>query len=479
MNSSTTNYQPKLSQCCQPTTEFERFVLAVQEENKLGFSRKLNKDKNTFIPCPISLTPWKMSTKNFSLATETAKALSSILTSLEQTPEKLIELLADFNDQNSLLYHFKQILLRQKFDNVKIAAQNLNLSRFDFMLNSNQQWKLIESNTIAAGMGPFSEKLGRLYSDLMPQKKRDLLVSPSIETQASVMYQAAASNRGKTLPVIIFVVEENEDNIHDQNFLISALEAKGAKVTRLTLNELSTRLTANGQYLQLDSSDVVDLIYYRTGYNIEDYYTENLKDAKTLIRFRVWTEQHHVIVSPSIAHQISSSKWVQAKLSSYSKEAIYSSFNLSAQQSELAYQSLNSRFLSLDNFDQVNHALASGKWLLKSQGEGGGNIRTKIERDEKFDDYKESSILMEKIQSISRDNVCRMNKQKLECGLTATSELGIFVFGDNHRYGGYLARSKPSNEIEAGIHSGDGFVDLISLRSINDHTKTTHLEINR
>ena len=463
MNSSTTHYEENSNQCCNPATEFESFAFAIQKKNRLGFSRKLKQNDKSFVPCPISLTPWKMSVDEFSLASETAKVLSLVLTSLEKAPVKLIDLLFDFNDQSSLLYSLKQVLIEQESNGTKSLARNLNLSRFDFMLDKNQQWKLIESNTIAAGMGPFSEKLGRLYANLIPTTSSDVLITPSTEIQASTMYHAAVKNRNCSTPTILFVVEEDEDNVYDQNFLSQALEGKGAKIVRLTLEQLSKRLSGKGKYLQLDSTKYVDLIYYRTGYNIEDYQLKNVGTAKKLIQFRQWTEQHRVVVAPSISHQIASSKWIQTKLSHYSKRELRELFNLSEKESAYAYAALKTRYQALKSFSQVQAALASNNWLLKSQGEGGGNIRTALKTREEFKDYENGSFLMEKIQSTLRSDVCRINQQKLECGLVATSELGIFVFGDNHQYGGYLARSKPAEKVEAGIHSGDGFIDLVSV----------------
>lgn len=451
--------------CCDLNYDYSENLIKTQKRFKLGFANTSDLSKEDFTPIPISFIPWTLSKSDYSEAVETAQALSKILEQLSFQRDYLLELFEDFKDESSLIFKLKNLIQTSHLQQNNLAT-NLNLSRFDFLVDSERQWKLVESNTIAAGMGPFSEKLGEFHKELFPNQKYKLAENPAIERQAIAMFKAAATKAKAASPNIVFVTEENEDNIYDQNYLIAELRSLGAMVQRKTLRELKTGLTRSKQKLLLDQLGQVDLFYFRTGYNLQDYSAashNSIKSQTELLELRSWIEKHDVAVSPSISHQLASSKWVQIKLSNLALKELKNRFGLSNYEAELASKSLKTKYMTVESLAQTKQALDSGKWILKNQNEGGGNVREKISYRERFDKLKRNTFLMRKIVSPIRRNGCRYYESNFKCNFQTISELGIFIVGESHEYAGYLARSKPASKLEGGVHSGDGFLDLVAI----------------
>ncbi|MCW8878490.1 MAG: hypothetical protein OQK04_03530 [Kangiellaceae bacterium] len=448
------------TRCCATNARLEHDIAITQREKLLGLNKNgVDMEPTKFSPCAISLTPWKLEKTQFEQAIETSRNFSRLLQSLSQNIDLLLALLNNFQDKDSLLFKLKeQIASRNRKSDY--LSENLNLSRYDFLLNNNDQWQLVESNAIAAGMGPFSEKLGELCEEYPIEKSQRLAQNPSIGKQAGAMYQAASRLNNTRSPGIVFVIEQNEDNIFDQNYLIEELERLGAKTLRRTFNELSNSLFSKDNRLRLKDFGEIDLLYFRTGYNLQDY-SEDIPEKN--IQLRDWIEKHRVIVSPSIAHQISSSKWVQIKLANMAENELTDRFSLTAKEALQIKLSLAVKYELVENIWQVKRALQSGDWLLKNQNEGGGNVTDDMSALPDIETLQQSYFLMEKIESKLRSNVCRFSGYAIECLSQVVSELGIFMVGDEHEYGGYLLRSKPFGQVEGGVHGGNGFLDVVAF----------------
>jgi len=448
------------------TRQFTNQFADLLKDFGLGFARTSEGVVGSFAPCPISFTPWVLSQSEYRIAVDTAKSISRILEKLSSNENELLGLLEDFSDESSLIFKLKRLLEENVKQSLGIA-RNFNLSRFDFMLDLHGQWKLVESNTVAAGMGPFSQKLGEFHQSIFPKQKFRQADNPAIEKQAKAMFNAAVRNANNESPNIIFVIEPNEDNIFDQNFLVEKLTSLGAKVIKQSLYQLYSNLKRHNQKLSLDSYGDVDLIYFRTGYNLEDYNQvadDSMVSDKTLLELRAWIERHQVTVSPSLSHQLASSKWIQIKLSKLSPVQLKDQFQLSHQEAERISKCLNTNYKTIESFEQVKQDLESKNWLLKNQSEGGGNIKTKISNREQDLELKKEFFLMEKIESQIRSGVCSFNESRFDCNIKTITELGIFTAGEAHQYAGYLARSKPSSALEGGVHAGEGFLDLVVLK---------------
>ena len=355
-------------------------------------------------------------------------------------------------------------------------AKNINISRQDLLLDKNKQWRLVESNSISAGMGPFCDKLVQAQKTLPINVNNHYVQNPATRLQAKSVFDAAVSLNGNTTPLIVFIVEERENNTFDQALLSDELEHLGARVKYKTLVELRLQLDSSGDSLILSEHGVVDLFYFRTGYNLDDYEFETSNSPNhsqvvtelPLIALRVWIESHRTLVCPSINYQLATSKWMQMKLSSLTVDDLESQLGSSHHIASIAYKTLGTKFFIPDSFDEIRSKLDSKRWLLKTQGEGGGNVFENYSEFEKSQDIKSESLdpylLMAKIDVAHRQHpVAKLSNGECISHDNVISELGIFTMSSTNDYGGYLLRSKPESQLEAGIHNGDGFLDCLAL----------------
>ncbi|MCP3673890.1 MAG: hypothetical protein GY829_05405 [Gammaproteobacteria bacterium] len=423
---------------------------ALIEKNKLG----LNSPTGQFNPVSLTLSPWKLSPSLFQRAKDTASALSRLFLQVSRNNNYLKMSLADYNNSSDLLGQMKQVIKTH----LKITATSINISRQDLMLNNNYQWQLVESNSIAAGMGPFCETLINIQKQLPQNQSINYVDNDATALQSQAIFRAASAISNNHRPLIIFVIEAGEDNIYDQKMLANGIKEYGGIVIYKTLRELKRELSSNSTHLQLENYGQVDMMYFRTGYNLKDYIVDN----EQLLQLRVWIEQHQVAVAPGINHQIATSKWLQMKLSTLTVRELVDNFKLNQHQATLAASALNSRYIIPENRKEIEQKLLTGQWILKTQNEGGGNV---------FDENSDLSItgnnsnqlmLMEKINTIYRtDTVKAFSNDQVVTFQKLIPELGIFTLEDEHCFGGYLLRSKPANKLEAGVHKGEGLLDCI------------------
>lgn len=435
------------SLCCQPTKQhLDTWLL----DQKIGFKTT----SQGFDPCAISLTPWRIKQRSFLHLQNISRAVARTLVAASQDQQFLIDALADYHEENTLLQEFKRYLIRKPVT----KAMPLTMSRQDFFLDIQGHWKLVESNAIAAGMGPFSEALQNLQSMYNPALK--FATNPATQLQAKALFEAAQQLSQKTPPTIVFLVDPNEDNVFDQAKLAEQLRVLGARVFILDLIQAQARFTSRDSNLILDNQFRVDCIYFRTGYNLADYHQKR----QNLTSFRYWFEQHKLVVAPSIAMQVASSKWLQMKLSETSVNRLVDKFGLSHFEATLANQAFNTDHRLIQDASQIKRYLESKHWILKTQNEGGGSIRDTLEY---FDEQLKISpaLLMKKIHSqLRKEKQVYYAERQLKTYLNTISELGIFNLGENLNYGGYLLRTKPSHQLETGIHQGGGLLDCLVLQ---------------
>ncbi len=426
------------------------------QDKKLG----LQESGGNFQPCPVSLSPWRLPRGTFMQAQAVASAVSLTFVRASKNPDFLKTCLSDFTDQSALLFHLKQVLQNRS----SVEARNFNLSRQDFLLDTQLQWRLVESNSIAAGMGPLSEKLGEFQQEIAANSIEHPADNGAITRQARALYKAAMNNNGCIKPLILFAVEADEDNVHDQSMLCLELRRLGARISYKTLRQMKQQLFSQGKQLYLgqpSSPTLVDLIYYRTGYNLQDY-NDNKGNTLELLNHRSWIENHKVTVCPSIHYQIATSKWVQMKLSTMGKQALQTQFSLESQLAGRVARALDTQFEIPNGEHHIRSRLKTGRWLLKSQNEGGGNVLDERASHQQLAELGHQSILMEKISTAPRSEpVAVLANNNITEHTNIVSELGIFTLGEEHHYGGYLLRSKPQQQLESGVHRGGGFLDNI------------------
>ena len=406
-----------------------------------------------FQPAPVSLTPWQLSPQQWQQAQQLSQLLGRLLLAASQDRQWLQQALQGLPATNlfSRLAALPQAL--------NPALPPVPVMRHDMMLDNSGQWRWVESNTIAAGMGPLNQQLGRLPALAYQQ----LAANPALQQQA--LFAAATALRQQydsAMPVIVFVIEPAEDNLFDQQLLQQALQQLGARVQRLTLQQLTLAQLSRHNRLQLHSGDEADLVYYRTGYNHSDY------ASAAQLALRATLQQAALLQCPDIPLQLAGSKWVQAALStlllSGQHEKLLSwGFN-PAQCTRLRQAVMPMYALTAANTSQTLHDIANG-WLLKSQQEGGGGIWRGDDATQQLLAHAHSGLmLMAPIQhQLRTEPVWLLRQGKLSCQLATVSELGVFSVGIEHHYGGYLLRSKAAGELAGGVHRGGAVLDTIAL----------------
>lgn len=421
---------------------------------KLGFQGQ----NGEFEPCRISLTPYLVSHEQWSDVLATAHALNQLHLALSHHPDIIRDMIAPLHGGGTLLDAFLPYL-------VPIKATAVNLCRHDFLLDQHGVWRLVESNAIAAGMGPFSEKCSEIQRTYPPNQALAFADNPAIARQSTALFNAARQNRNADRPLIVFVVEANENNVFDQGYLSDALREKGAQVRSLTLCELHQQLVTEGEFLTLPDGARVDLFYFRSGYNLHDYQ----RDGADLIAFRAWLEQHRVATCPSIAAQVASSKWVQKELTTLVQSETMASWMADFGLESSGYRQVrNALAVGYRDIDHPLDPVEAEHWLIKNQNEGGGNVQNwSSDHDLNQRNRQQGWFLMQKI-------ACQTNPQSKDVfsggalvNLRDTiTEVGIFCAGDDAHYAGYLARSKARTSLETGVHSGQGMVDAIAFEAV-------------
>jgi hypothetical protein len=310
-------------------------------------------------------------------------------------------------------------------------------------------------------MGPFSETLQSLLHEIDHQSP-SCIPNPATFEQARALYQSAVRVRNTQHPNVVFVVEPNEDNVFDQQKLSTALTNMGATVQFKTLDELREQRIESDTNLILADGSPVDALYWRTGYNLEDYGSDD-KQRLLNIRFRADLERKRIALCPTIHHQLATNKWLQMHLSKLSIDQLMTLFKLTTQEAILINMALKVPQQPPESVTHLNSALQSEQWIWKQQGEGGGNVS--ITPQNVSQEELVGTVLMKKIEPYRTDR--RVQKYSQGGILTlenACSELGLFTVGEHQTYGGYLLRTKPRSSLETGVHKGHGMIDTIQIR---------------
>lgn len=419
---------------------------------------------------PLALLPWQISRDDFAQAQQVARAIGARLDRLARNPDALAQALGPVLEGRTL-----QAQLWQALQSVPLGqrlARPLNMTRVDLLQDQERKWKLVEANSIAAGMGPFSEGLAQIQQQLWPELQRlglatqgcpAFAANPVTEALGDTLYQAAVGQlrqhpaihpQAAAAPVVVFVVESAEDNIFDQRKVARVVEQKGARVVRLTLQEIDALLERSlAPACHLRGIGPVQVFYFRTGYNLADFQDAHGRSER-LLQLRAELETLQVTLAPTIGLQLASAKAVQVHWYRQPEE-------------DAATAALDTpQFFVAD--PQVRNLGNWSQWVLKSQGEGGGNVvqddaipariatLSPMERRE--------WLLMRKIPLVPRQSLVPVLRNgAIQFAQQLVSELGLFVLGDELRMGGYLLRSKPSGALETGVHRGQGMIDTVAF----------------
>lgn len=434
--------------CCltpQPTLYQQQLQLGLLDAN------------GRFQPAPVSLTPWQISTQLWQQALTLSQLLGRLMLKASTDMRWLKQALQTL-PPGSLFAELAAL--------PKAFSRNLPpvpLMRHDLLLDNSGQWRWVESNTIAAGMGPLSQQLGRLLGSTQQQ----LAANPALTQQAYTLYNAARVLRRQydsTPAVIVFVVEAAEDNLFDQLLLQQQLQQLGARVLRATLSELTQAQLDRRNRLQLPCGTEADLLYYRTGYNLSDY------TSPAQLALRGTLQQASLLQCPDLPLQLAGSKWVQTGLSQMllsGRDDRLSAWGFSTAECSVLRQAVMPMYaLTAASQLRALHDINRG-WLLKSQQEGGGGIwRGSKARQQVLSAASTQAALMPMApidQYVRTEPVQLLRHGAISSQLATVSELGLFSVGSDHQYGGYLLRSKAAGALEGGVHRGGAVLDCITL----------------
>jgi glutathione synthase len=376
-------------------------------------------------------------------------------------------------------------------------AQRLPLliMRSDFMDDADHGPKLIEFNGIAAGMGPFGQRIHQLHQFVQAHSPElytrwsDIPTATLIDNQAIEHLSQGFAEAARIIqnefqdnecPVFLMIVQEGEDNVYDQHLLEYALHSRGVSTVRRTFRELYGSLaTGPGERLILKGVGPVDCVYLRAGYEYCDYVAADLdgqRCCETLMQTRVLIENHRVAVNATVSQQLATSKRVQMLLSSMTAEAL-SRFDLTAEQA-VAVKSLLGEMLPVtaDTIDEFSKQ-DSAHWVLKNQGEGGGHCIFDKEIMPRLQQLSSEEYpawaLMQRLRPLARCKPALLvRNSELSVVNDLISEIGMFSVHISDRstapeatYAGYLVRSKSARTSEGGIHSGMGVLDSLAFKN--------------
>lgn len=412
--------------------------------------------------CPLTLVPWQLDDIQWQQALQVAQAMGQRIQQLTAEPALLQAALQPIVAGTSLPARLWQVL--QRVPAAQRRARPVHLVRVDLLLDQQARWKLVEANTIAAGMGPFSAGLTVLQQTLWPDLQRAGWVDTTPEWRdnrvtdalAEALLQAAqtiAQGTGVTTPTVAFVVEPQEDNIFDQRKIAHALQRKGARVVRLTLAQLAQQWRRTPDHrLEVNGVGPVHALYFRTGYNLNDY-RDDTGQVEPGLQLRAELETLQVALAPTIPLQLASAKAVQVYW--FEQNALDDATIALATPQYFARDPRLPRPLDLE------------RWLLKSQGEGGGNVvqgeQIAARLVQLSATEQQDWLLMEKIPVAPRAGVIPVLRQgQIHMTQHLLSELGLFLAGDRMQPAGFLLRSKPVQALETGVHRGGGMIDTVA-----------------
>lgn len=380
----------------------------------------------------------------------------------------------------------------------------LLIMRSDFMDDAALGPKLIEFNGIAAGMGPFGQRVHELHKFLQLQSagtfnqwsastNNQLVENHALEKLANGIANATFKIKQEFTqsdlstgfenhpPAFLMVVQANEDNVYDQHLLEHALQAKGIRTVRRTFRELHDKLTTGKNHrLLLEGVGPIDTVYLRAGYQYCDYHANDIISrvcCEALMQTRIFIEKHRVAINATVSQQLATSKRVQMLLSMMDASAL-TRFGLTLDEANTVKGFLGEmRPVTKESAALINQS-SPEQWVLKNQGEGGGhcifddNILPKL-LSLKPDEYQAWS-LMRRLQPTPRPTpALTVRKGELQQVDDLISEIGMFTVhidgkpaitdlnGEQQAYAGYLIRSKSARSTEGGVHSGMGVLDSL------------------
>lgn len=451
--------------CAQSADDSETLsalALSQQVHLQLGSAKLGLQGPQGFMPVPVSLTPWQLTTAQFAAAQQLAQLLGKLQARAATMPDWLLPLTQQLASSDTVpgeIWRRLNTIRLQHDQNLTIRSRNVMLNRHDFLLDKQGQWRWVESNPIAAGMGPLNSAYLQLRQ---PTFDASYAYNDATLLQAALL--ADAAQRMNTPPqsqaLMLMVVEANEDNIFDQQMLCDEIARLGVQVVRVTLHQLQ-QASISPQHQLLWQNQQVNLVYWRTGYNP----TAELDDKFWTLRTKL--EQTTVAQCPTLRGQLTGSKWFQHQLTALlltKPELISAQFDFTAAEVALLQHAVMPSYAVSDlTIAEATKLIHQGFWY-KNQQEGGGNVARAKAALASLLHRQSADLLMAPIDAkIRNETLLALRQGKVTLTSGHITELGIFALGMEALYGGYLCRTKTAHSSEGGVHRGGAVLDLIRL----------------
>jgi glutathione synthase len=299
-----------------------------------GLMVKSAGDGPLFTHAPFSLLPAAYPANALEQAKKLAPIFGTLLDAIGRDVPWLARTLKDAADADEFTRRLLKLCAQVQREGATQPAR-LAILRSDYVLHqpegaSSARLLQVELNTIAAGLGALSARVGALHTALCarwpgarqhvwqaagePRKfslRQVLPPSGALEALAAALARAHALY-GVPDALVLFVVQPEEIYALDQAALAQQLwNAHGVRSVRRTLSQLAfeAKLEGRQRRLHLMPERVeVAVVYLWAGYAPEDYPSARQWEARTLL------ERSHAIKCPCIEHQLAGSKQVQQQL---------------------------------------------------------------------------------------------------------------------------------------------------------------------
>ncbi|XP_043256266.1 glutathione synthetase-like [Colletes gigas] len=440
----------------------------------ISFRSKESFNKNHVQVLPFALLPSSFPRKDF----EKAKCIQVLLNELihkvahsNSFITKSLKSTIDADPFTAKLFDIYETVHREGYS----QTISVGLLRSDYMLHENQI-KQVELNTISSSFGGIATVTTKYHKYILSElghgdKIKNIPDNNPITglckglTYAWKLYDNMQS-------IILFVCENITYNICDQRFHEFEIRKinPDIKVIRRSLKDLVSEAKLGSNKELIIGDQIVSVVYFRSGYEIEAYPTEHEWSVRLLI------ERSRAIKCPSIQYHLAGTKKIQQSLAYPNALKAFLKENDIKRVEEIFTGLYSLEFNEEAETIIKKVMLDPTKYVLKPQREGGGNnvydenVKKRLE-SMKSSDERTAWILMDRLYPpVQKNYIVRAEKEPFEnhnlCFTDVVSELGIYgvIIGDheNIMYNeevGHILRTKLSNENEVGIAAGFGAID--------------------
>lgn len=204
---------------------------------------------------PFTLTPSLISRGHYQYLKDSVHLLGKLIHSISEEHAFLYDAIQPITASDPF---FAALLgMHQQVHCSQTPAQRMPLliMRSDFMDDNDLGPKLVEFNGIAAGMGPFGQRVHQLHHYLQQWHQLpigELVDNHAIEklsagiAKATIKIKQEFEDAGPAR--FLMIVQENEDNVFDQHLLELALQQQKIQTIRRTFSELQEQVTTGEKH---------------------------------------------------------------------------------------------------------------------------------------------------------------------------------------------------------------------------------------